>query len=77
MRLYQDRRVDTSSPALVEVVDVRGETLLESEVPQKRDGLHEFVVPAGVGPVFVRPRKLVGGRPRNVNWGVKARRADS
>ncbi len=75
--LYQDRRVETSSPAVVEVVDVKGETVLESKVPQNRDGLHEFVVPAGAGPVFVRARKLVGGRPRNVNWGVKARRAES
>jgi hypothetical protein len=74
---YQDRRVDTSAPAVVEVVDALGETVLETKVPQKRDGLHEFVVPAGVGPVFVRARKLVGGRPRNVNWGVKARRAES
>ena len=74
---YQDRRVDTSSPAVVEVVDVKGATVLESKVSQNRKGLYEFDVPAGVGPVFVRARKLVGGRPRNVNWGVKARRAES
>jgi len=75
--LYQDRRVDTSSPAAVEVVDVKGKTVLEREIAKGRNGLYEFVVPGGVGPVFVRARKLIGGRPRNVNWGVKARRAES
>jgi hypothetical protein len=73
--LYQDRRVETSSTAVVEVVDLQGTTLLETEVPEDEKGRHVFVVPGGSGPVFVRARKLLGGQPRLVNWGVKTRRA--
>jgi len=72
---YQDRRVETSAPAVVEVVDLEGNTLLEREVPEDENGRHVFAVPGGAGPVFVRARKLLGGQPRHVNWGVKTRPA--
>ena len=71
--LAEDRRVETSGPADVEVVDLQGETVLDTTVPRS-DGKHAFTVPAGTGPVFVRARKVVGDEPRNVNWGVKVKR---
>ncbi len=69
----QDRKVDSSTPAEIEVVDLKGRTVLESTVPQS-GGRHEFTVPGGTGPVFVRARKVVAGEPRNVNWGVRVKR---
>jgi len=75
--VYQDRWADLSSPALIEVVDLHGASVLETEIPADGNGRHQFVVPGGAGPVFIRPRKLLGGKPRNVNWGVRARPASS
>ncbi len=71
--LARDRKVGSSSPATVEVVDLQGETVLDQTVPES-DGRHQFTVPAGSGPVFVRARKLVDDVPHNVNWGVKVKR---
>ena len=62
--LAEDRRVATSStPAVVEVVDLQGETVLETTARGSRAGRHSFTVPAGAGPVFVRARKVVDGEP--------------
>jgi hypothetical protein len=72
--LWEDRRASTSSAAAVEVVDLEGRTLLDAEVPEGSGGKHEFTVPAGSGPVYVRARKLRSGhRPAAVNWRVDVR----
>lgn len=71
--LAADRRVESSGPAEIEVVDLQGETVLEQTVPES-DGKHAFTIPAGTGPAYVRARKVVGDEPRNVNWGVKVKR---
>ncbi len=65
-----DHRIATAAPAVVEVVDLDGKTVLATEVAED-SGRHEFVVPAGAGPTFVRARKLVGGQPREVDWHVR------
>ena len=72
--IAEDRRVATSStPAVVEVVDLQGETVLDTTV-EASGGRHSFTVPAGAGPVFVRARKVVDGEPRSVTWGIKVGR---
>ena len=71
-----DWHASTRGPAAVEVVDLGGETVLEVETPQGDDGTHEVSVPGGVGPVFVRARKLRGGgAPIPVDWTVRVRSA--
>jgi hypothetical protein len=70
--VVEDRRAETSAPATVEVVDLDGSTVLETEV-QESGGRHAFTIPAGAGPCFVRARKLLGGEPTDVNWGVRVR----
>ncbi len=74
--LAEDRKVGLSTPVQVEVVDVQGQPVLDTLV-EESDGHHEFVLPAGAGPVFVRARKLVDGEPTPVNWGVKVKRVAS
>jgi hypothetical protein len=72
--LAEDRRVATSTPAVVEVVDLQGETLLDTTL-EAAGGRHTFTVPAGAGPVFVRARKVLDGQPRNVDWSVRVKKA--
>lgn len=72
----EERNVANSAPAAVEVVDLRGSTVLATEVAAQ-EGRYGFEVPAGVGPAFVRARKLIGGSPKQVNWSVKVRPARS
>ena len=66
----EDRRAEAPAPAVIEVVDLAGDQVLETTVDET-GGRHRFTVPGDVGPVFVRARKLVGGEPRSVNWGVR------
>ena len=70
--VVEDRRAESSAPALVEVVDLAGDTVLESTVGES-GGRHAFTIPAGAGPCFVRARKLLGDVPTAVNWGVRVR----
>jgi hypothetical protein len=71
--LAQDRKAGSATPAAVEVVDLQGNTVLETTVPES-GGRHDFTVPAGSGPVFVRARKVLDDEPTNVNWGVRIKR---
>jgi hypothetical protein len=69
----QDRKVVTSTPAEVEVVDLQGGAVLATTIPEE-GGRHSFRVPGGTGPVFVRARKIIDDEPRSVNWGVRVKR---
>ena len=71
--LVEDRKAGSPTPAVVEVVDLQGATVLDTTV-EESNGRHDFTVPAGAGPVFVRARKLIGSEATNVNWGVRVRR---
>jgi hypothetical protein len=71
--LAQDRKVESSSPAAVEVVDLQGDTVLDTTV-EESGGRYDFTIPAGAGPVFVRARKIVEDQPTSVNWGVRLKR---
>ena len=70
--LIEDRKAGTATPAVVEVADLRGDSVLDTTV-EESNGRHQFTVPAGTGPVFVRARKLIGDEPTNVNWGVRVK----
>lgn len=61
-----DRRVRLGGTAVVDVVDLEGRPV-EAAV-QSHGDRHTVELPAGVGPVFVRPRLKRGADHRAISW---------